>query len=305
MISAAAIEGKTVEELKAMLADDTLLPIDDDSSTDLILEITAAIVKKENKSAEQEEAERVAFWTGLLDRYGDKLPVRLEDVVPKHAGDPKAPALASPDAGYVRNPRPALLRKAGVAAAAVVALVVCNTLIALAFNFNVLRALISFTDEMFTKTIVSTGTPEPPAGIDGGAYNGVGDYESLQEALDANGITEPIAPAWLPDGYELERVEISVLPGRVMLVGVYAGHDDELMFAVTSFTVAPPEQSVFIEKSEGEPLIYERNGIEHYIFKNLDRTVATWLIGSSDCTVQGRISENEMLSIIDSMYMED
>ncbi|MDR1217648.1 MAG: hypothetical protein LBJ99_03570 [Oscillospiraceae bacterium] len=56
-----------------------------------------------------------------------------------------------------------LLRKASIAAAAVVALFVCNTLISLAFNFNPLRAVISFTDELFIKTIVSSDQPSTPS----------------------------------------------------------------------------------------------------------------------------------------------
>jgi hypothetical protein len=301
MISAAEIESKTVEELYAMLADDTLLPIDDDSNTDLILEITEAIVKKENKSPEQEEAERVAFWTRLLDRYGDQIPIRLEDVVPRPVETPKSPHAANPNTAHTRRPRPVLFRKAGIAAAAVIALFVCNTLIALAFNFNALRAVISFTDELFIKTIVSEQSPAI-GGPNSGVGNSIGEYSSLQDALDANGITQPKAPTWLPEGYEYSKTEIHVLPNQTLIAGIYSKADNELIFTVTSFTDTPPEYSRFTEKSEGEPIIHEQNGIEHYIFKNLDRTVATWLIGTSDCNMQGNISNEEMLSIINSLY---
>jgi hypothetical protein len=74
------LEKKTIEELGAMLADHTLLPLNGPSNTDKILEILAIIDRKENKPPEQREAERIACWTGLLDRYGDRLPFRLEDV---------------------------------------------------------------------------------------------------------------------------------------------------------------------------------------------------------------------------------
>ncbi|MDR0446147.1 MAG: DUF3825 domain-containing protein, partial [Oscillospiraceae bacterium] len=81
--SAAELEEKSIAELRAILADDTLLPLDDDSNTGAILEILEVIKRKENKTAEQSEAEHAAFWTGLLDRYGDEIPVQLEDVVPQ------------------------------------------------------------------------------------------------------------------------------------------------------------------------------------------------------------------------------
>ena len=37
-------------------------------------------------------------------------------------------------------------------------------------------------------------------------------YSSLQDALSHYGITEPLAPTWIPDGYTLQSVDVSETP---------------------------------------------------------------------------------------------
>jgi len=75
------IENKSVEDLQAILADNELLYSDDDSVDNLIIAVTEAIIKKENKTPSQREKERADFWTSFLDRYGDVVPIRLDDVL--------------------------------------------------------------------------------------------------------------------------------------------------------------------------------------------------------------------------------
>jgi hypothetical protein len=101
----AELESKSITELQAMLADEKLLPLDDETNTDYIIRITEVIIRKENKPAEQREAERVAFWTRFLERYGDEIPIRLEDVLSKPVEVPTHGDISEPDVEIVRKPR--------------------------------------------------------------------------------------------------------------------------------------------------------------------------------------------------------
>ena len=49
------------------------------------------------------------------------------------------------------------------------------------------------------------------------------EFTSLQEALDAYGITEPLAPKWLPEGFESRDVIISVDPDFIRIATRYTG----------------------------------------------------------------------------------
>jgi hypothetical protein len=295
--TAAELQNKTVEELRAMLADDTLLPLDDDSNTETILMILEVIKSKEHKTNEQREAERVAFWASLLVRHGDKIPVRLEDVV-KRRGRRKFARLAGNPRRY-HQPRKAVMRLA-LAAVFASALLICNAFAAYALNFNFLRAVVDFTDDLFSKTI----TLMEPAPGSGGLrqFADEAGLDTLQNALDELGITRPKAPAWLPDGFEFAELQTGDTRGGRTVAARYKNGDRLIVLTVRFYEQLSGDLTRSHEKSVGEPLEYERDGVVHYIFNNLDKTVATWVDGMCDCDIQGNISAEEMKSIINSMY---
>jgi hypothetical protein len=284
------LENKTIEELRAMLADDELLPLDDDANADLILKITEVIIKKEGKTAEQRETELESFWTGLLSRHGDKIPIRLDDVVRKQKR--RFPAN--------RLPVPKAARILAAAVLFVIVLLAGNTIAVNALNVNILQAIVGFSDEWFNKTILS---PESPGSVVAGDMD-PSKYASYQEALNDLGIVRPKAPGWLPDGFHFVSVEIGKLPDRTMILAIYENSERVIIVKVISYSQPLQEFQRSFAKDAGPPESYWHNGIEHYIFFNQEKTVATWLDGMSDCDIQGDISVAEIKAIINSMATE-
>ncbi|MDR0380464.1 MAG: DUF4367 domain-containing protein [Oscillospiraceae bacterium] len=301
--SAAELEEKPVEELQALLTDDTLLPLDDATNTAKILEIMDVIKRKENKPAAQRETERVAFWTGLLARHGDKLPFLLE-----HVADPLAEDARQDNPNpkrtrtrfHRRFPRHKWVRRCAIAATLATALLLTNTLVAYAFRLDILRVIASFTDDLFRMSIVSTEetTPAP-------VPSPQSDHDAFQAALDDMGITHPKAPGWLPDGFVFNFLQVADMRNSKIVAAQYKRGEENIILTVTLFSRLPPEFTRIHEKSPGDPLEYEYNGITHYIFNNLDRTVATWFYDMRDCDIQGHVSVEEIKAIINSMYEED
>ncbi|MDR1158497.1 MAG: DUF4367 domain-containing protein [Oscillospiraceae bacterium] len=288
-----------------MLADDTLLPLDDPSNTDKILEILAIIRRKENKPAELREAERSAFWTRLLDRYGDQLPFRLEDVVRPREGKTSngdAGSQASRTRFGRRLSWHRIGRRFAAVAVLVTALLLVNTLVAYAFQVNILSAVVPFTDDLFHKTVVvstvdTPGSVGPPQGsrVNGGST-------LLQTALDELGITQPNAPGWMPSGFVFDNLQVADAQSCKILAAQYKRGKEAITLTFALYDQPLTELTRTHEKSTGTPLEYERDGIIHYIFNNFDVTVVTWFDGVCDCDIQGNISVKEMKSIIDSMY---
>jgi hypothetical protein len=295
------LHGKSVEELRAMLADDALLPLDDDSNTDTILNIMEVIKSKEYKTDERREAERVEFWAGLLVRHGDKIPVRLENVVSRRKSTgSRQPASVS--RVKRRFPLRGAVRRSAFAAAIALALLIGNSLAAYAFNFNVLRTIVDFTDELFDKTIVATdNAPGSADTLNGGAD----ESDAFQDALDELGIARPHAPKWLPDGFAFEFVQLAKGEGYDVIAVQYKNGEMSVVFTVSYYSKPIEERTRHIEKNAGNPTNYSYCGIDFYIFTNMDMTVATWTDGMADCDIQGDISEGEMKNLINSMYTED
>ncbi|MDR1156846.1 MAG: DUF4367 domain-containing protein [Oscillospiraceae bacterium] len=302
--STAELEKKTIEELQAILADDTLLPLDDASNTEKILEILAIIKRKENKTDEQRKAERIAFWTGLLDRHGNELPIRLEDVMHPREHKSCSDGL-NPQASRTRFGDHFPWHKAGrrfaTVATLIVALLLVNTFVAYAFQINILNVVVDFTDDLFRKTVVST--VNMPRSMESSQDSPTsGGSTLLQTALDELGITQPSAPDWMPNGFVFDNLQVADAQSSKILAVQYKRGKEAILLTFVLYNQPLTELTRNYEKSAGAPLEYKRDGIIHYIFTNLDVTVATWLDGLCDCDIQGKISVEEIKLIIDSMY---
>lgn len=283
-----------------MLADDTLLPLDDASNTDKIIEILMIIQRKENKTEEQREVERVAFWTGLLDRYGDRLPIQRAQVMRPRAqkarGGGPGPQTSLAKLWHRFQPRKAA-RRLAAAALLLAALLLVNTFVAYAFQVNFLSVVVDFTDDLFRIRVVSPpGPAEPPPDNEA--------YEPVQAALNELGITRLKAPGWMPDGYEFETLEGTDMANNKILMAYYWRGEDVIIMMITYSKESSQRPNYTYEKSPGTPLEYERNGTVHYIFKNLDITVAAWADELCEYSIQGKISVEEIKLIVDSMYKE-
>jgi hypothetical protein len=299
--SEAELESKSLDELRSMLADDELLPLNDNNNTDFILKITELILQKEEKSSEQREAEFKAFCSSLIESHGDEIPIRLDELVGVYKSDSLSAATRQ------TWPRAAARKKwkgGLVAAAVIVLLLVGNQIAAYAFNRDILQVIISFSKDLFNKTLVMPDTVIPSDLPKVSSTETLNTFGSMQEALDSYGIKSIQAPAYLPEGFIFMRTEAAKMPDRIRVTAIYGDGAKEITVSIISFMETPSYYSPNLEKSEAPPVVYTYNGIEHYLFTNIDIMVATWIDGLCDCYIQGEISETEMKLIINSMYKE-
>lgn len=129
-----------------------------------------------------------------------------------------------------------------------------------------------------------------------------GEYETLSAALAANGIDEPLAPAWLPEGYALSEIAVTETSDRTSVIAEYVT-EDERVIGISIMRHGDNSGSFTThEKDGGEVQIYRTGGVEHYIMSNLGQTIITWISGSCECTVRGEFSADAAREIIDSIY---
>jgi hypothetical protein len=300
------LAGKSYAELQALLADERLLMSDGDASNDLIFRITAAMHAKENKTERQLEAERIRFWAGMVARYGDKIPVNLENVIQNRETRLASSGGGSAGRMYRRRflSRNTLKRLVAVAALAAVVLV-GNSLAAYAFNINFLRIAVDFTDSLFVKTIMPAEGVRPGDTDGSDGLDGSGAFAAFHNAFDAFGISRPRFPEQLPGGFGLDFFQVNERPDYAKISAQYKNGDKIVTAIVFSYSAVPEARTRHLEKSAGSPTVYARSGIEFYLFDNMERMVATWTDGYVDCEIQGNVSDEEMKAIIDSIYTED
>ena len=119
----------------------------------------------------------------------------------------------------------------------------------------------------------------------------------IPAALAELGITEPVYPTKLPEGFVLTESHISEDP--LVLMEQYARGNERLSITVTPIKGV---KSIIYQKSGKYPQEYRVGNTANYIFENEEAIIAVWYTKNYATTVSGNIPLEEMETIIDSLY---
>lgn len=129
------------------------------------------------------------------------------------------------------------------------------------------------------------------------------EFTSLQEALDAYGITEPLAPKWVPEGFETERIDIDVDPDFIRIMAVYQCEEKAVQVTVRNYNSKEELDRISVEKENGQQDVkYIRGGVEHSLAQNRAIYTASWTNGLNIVSIIGDVTEEELEQMIDSIY---
>ncbi|MFA5531784.1 MAG: DUF4367 domain-containing protein, partial [Thiohalomonadaceae bacterium] len=177
-----------------------------------------------------------------------------------------------------------------------VIILLTGTLTAQALGYDVWKAVAQWTRDIFQftpGTVPSQEVRETPELPD--PY-----YDTLDKALSAFGIEDvAIVPSWIPERFETPAIEAIYTPNSTVISAVYTNEKDVLIISLASVA---GDESTHYEKDETEIILYDANGITHYIMSNNAQNSAVWVSGIYECTIYGTVSEDELKQIIDSIY---
>lgn len=131
------------------------------------------------------------------------------------------------------------------------------------------------------------------------------DHPGLQQIYDAVvelGITEPVVPMWVPEGYELETVKVVEEPTEVTLFANMSCNGKRIHFMI----IARGEGSLFNHSKDAKTIeTFEVAGVEHYILSNNNKMNSIWMINNIECSIVLDCQE-DIHKILKSIYtMED
>ncbi len=128
------------------------------------------------------------------------------------------------------------------------------------------------------------------------AAAGISGESPIPAALAELGITEPVYPGYLPEGFVITESHVSEEP--LVLIEQYARGDKRL-----SITVTPIEgvKNAVYQKG-GEPPREYRNGTAvHYVFESDMTVTAIWYTEHYTTTISGNVTRGEIKEIVDSI----
>lgn len=262
-------ETMKTEELEEILRLDAEAPEGAQSDTDLVLYILEVLASRRNTNNIAGNTAQDA-WESFQQNY-----------MPEESQKPKG------------TKKPVLWMRKLAAAAAVVALLIFIPISARALTLEEMWDIIArWAKETFS--FVSSGNAE----VSEPMSDDTRDFASLQELLQKGNCDPSIVPTWIPEGFALDKIEKDSSPIREIYTVRYANGDRKIRIQVTTYL----SEGIRNNEVENDPIeIYSHNGIDYYIFKNLDQLFVTWMADSYECFISGDVSIDEIKMMIDSI----
>lgn len=188
------------------------------------------------------------------------------------------------------------LSRAAAVAAVFALMLMVGTITAYALGYDVFGAIATWTKETFIFTYVTDFEEESSI-----PHKNIGECRDLQEALDEYGVTEKLAPTYVPKGYEQIEFKIYDEDDNLNIVNAFIKDDRTIIISITKNVSSSGAK---YQKDEGDPEIYEAGGIKHYIMTNMGNYKAVWNSGEFECGISGLVEKDELIKMIDSIYEE-
>ena len=131
------------------------------------------------------------------------------------------------------------------------------------------------------------------------------DNPGLQQIYDAvveMGVTNPVVPMWVPEGYELLECKTTSVSRDRSVHAVLSDGENTFFFRLSEID---PKNGVNVYKDEIDVITYEYNGTTHYILNNLNRQIATWNADNAICSIAVDCQEDILFKILKSIYTKE
>lgn len=129
------------------------------------------------------------------------------------------------------------------------------------------------------------------------------DNPGLQQVYDAVvelGVTDPVVPMWLPDGYELVECEKVSFPSKTGIHSRLTYLDKEVIFCVDIYNT---DVSRIYQKNDGAMEKFEYGGVQHFVLNNNSKKSVVWLQNDMECLLVIDCQEKILEEILKSIYI--
>lgn len=163
---------------------------------------------------------------------------------------------------------------------------------------NFIEMVVSWTDDFF----YLSHPDRPPVQNE---YAFKTDNPGLQQVYDTvieMGITDPVVPMWIPDGYELVEIKDINICGGNKLVALFKNGSSRIIMHFEA--TGDPEDSN-CPKDDSDAEIIELGGVTVSVLFNEGYTVALWSMNNIECVVMTTEDKETTIRIMKSIFVED
>ncbi len=127
------------------------------------------------------------------------------------------------------------------------------------------------------------------------------DHEGLQQVYDAVvalGVTDPIVPTWIPNGYILKEMRLVSPNEHTKVYAKFENQDYYIQFVVEIYSV---ERSNKYTKDDIGALTFDFSGVYYSVVPNGDTWKATWNYGVAECSLVTNDTQQVLCQILNSI----
>lgn len=126
--------------------------------------------------------------------------------------------------------------------------------------------------------------------------------QQLHNVVTEWGITDPIVPSWIPDGFELVELEKSQMQENSSLYARFVYEEQVILFLITFCA----NETKFQHEKDTEPInSWNFSGTEHYVLSNINEHVVTWVTNDVTCVITTDCEEEDVYRMIKSIYTSE
>lgn len=124
--------------------------------------------------------------------------------------------------------------------------------------------------------------------------------QKVYQAVTETGITEPVVPMWIPDGYKLNELITDKMRSKTR---IHARFDSQDRYIVFFADIYDHEVSHKYYKDDEHIIEYEIEGTTYNIMRNLDLWVVIWTVDNIECSITVDCQEEDLYKILGSIYV--
>lgn len=128
------------------------------------------------------------------------------------------------------------------------------------------------------------------------------DNPGLQQVYDAvveMGITEPVVPMWLPEGYELSEIKVHTMRDEEQVTARFESLGKSIIYQAAILSTDKIEQYPKDNKTVTQQELF---GTTFNIMMNSDLWVVAWTRDNIECSIFVDCQEDVLYEILDSIY---
>lgn len=196
--------------------------------------------------------------------------------------------------------KPSIYKRRWLAGIAALAAVVCIVVMALPRTVgaeSLFDVLFRWTSSVFEFFTPGQGTANPPVEIVFETDNP--GLQQLYDKVAEQGVTDPVVPMWLPEGFELTDLnKIPLQDGGYKIYAIFIGNEKSISISYRIYS----NLTTKFEKEESAVEVFEFEDISHFILENDENLSVVWTMDKVECSINADIAKENVYTIIKSIY---